>query len=407
MLNMLAAGEKIGVSKRVVLDLTLLAHANFPHYESLETDKDLNNVYNINPMLVLPLVTHKHVENGYWDGLRVEFNEADANLHDYEGETIKTAEVKIKLLKEFSKEYGGVDPVDLGESAAYVARNLSMKSEELTDAAVKAEVENILERRAEIGAEDILQRNVLLVSGDEVLGEGTGHTGELRFGKKALQDAIKARHQSSPIPLKLTNVDPFVSDTAPYQSTPESIAQAKSDAIRLISNSLEPLTVFFDGHGNPDFFALSAHPDDKTGEMIAGPAEQITVSEVADALTARYEAERIQGHSGLQISFVYDDCYMQNFARSLAAALQERNVPLPDLMISASEYGQYTSSDWNNPFGSRFNELIAKSPDLKTIMQQKHDVKVSDPSVFVPRKDDPKRLMQVSGIMAASFSAVG
>jgi hypothetical protein len=136
--------------------------------------------------------------------------------------------------------------------------------------------------------------------------------------------------------------------------------------------------------------------------MIAG--DSISVTELADTLTARYQAA---GHAGLQLSMVSSACNMQNFHRALADLLAQRGVPLPDVMISASEYGQYGFSDPSNTFGNPFNKLIVTSPDLKAVMDHKHDVKISDPSVFVPRTDDPEKLMQISGIVAPSQASIG
>ncbi len=98
---------------------------------------------------------------------------------------------------------------------------------------------------------------------------------------------------------------------------------------------------------------------------------------------------------------------MQNFARNLADNLSARDIPLPELMISASEYGQYSYSDPENPFGSVFNEMLVKSPNLSSVIEHKHEVKLSDPSILVPRADNPKRLMQVSGIVLPSESEIG
>ena len=98
---------------------------------------------------------------------------------------------------------------------------------------------------------------------------------------------------------------------------------------------------------------------------------------------------------------------MQDFARNVAVLLNQRGVPLPDEIVTSSEQGQPGISDWDNKFGSRFNELIATSPNLKAIMVNKHTIKVSNPSMLVPNKKDPTKWQQISGIVTPSFSEIG
>ncbi len=389
---------------RLVFNVAMLAHSALPRYAAFDADPALAHVDQVDKSLVLPLVKHKKVGPEFWHNLSEEFKVSDS----------RSAEVRIDLLKGLSEKYAGVEPIELEESVAYVARNLVLKGETPNAASVKKEVASILERRKAIEHEDLFNRDVVLISGDELWqrplhppdasdNSVTSTLDSPRFGPQALQDQIRARQQASGHPhATLNHVTPLSQDSLGYHSTPESIANAKFNALVAVATpSGKPLTVFFDGHGSPEYFALSA--------SLGTPDEAISVEELADALTQRYQSESAQHHSTkeLQVSFIFDDCEMQGYVRKLSEVLAQRNVPSPHIMITTSEYDQYGFSNPVNPFGSNFNVLMMNSLNLKAVMEHKHDIQESDPSIFVPRKEDHAKIMQVSGIVLANFPSIG
>lgn len=384
------------VNARINLDVALLAYALQPDYAALDQDPHLQYAETIDPSWVLPLVQHREIGAAYWNTLSQELGQSDALMTGAAKNQTPTAQPKLDILKRISVAHQGVDPIELEESVAYVARNLSMKGEQPDEARVKAEVNHILERREAIGRLDLLQQDILLVSADEVVARDQVAQ-ERRFGKQALLDGAKERQRDAQYNQKWTTIDPFVAPTG-LTSNAESIAEAKSAALRKIASSTEPLTVYLDGHGSPDAFALSGHPNDR-GELVAQPSDIITVDELAASLTERYRAELANHQNGLRVSFIFSACDMQNFARNVADKLSRSGVPLPDVMISASEYGQYGYSVLDNKYGSLFNEMMIVHKSLGDVMAHKHEALHSDPSIFVPRPENPKRLMQVSGIV--------
>ena len=104
----------------------------------------------------------------------------------------------------------------------------------------------------------------------------------------------------------------------------------------------------------------------------------------------------------LNISLIFTSCFSQNYVRSIAEELGKRQIPLPRLMITGTEYGQYGWTAWESSYGMQFNELLISFPTVGEILQNKRSATHSTPSIFVPRKEDPKKLMQLGGIVVPS-----
>jgi hypothetical protein len=372
---------------KLVLSVALLAHSRVPRYGEFDTDIALQDADKIGKGLVIPLVRHKKVDEAYWADLSEELRSNDNS----------TADVRIDLLKDVSSKYGGVEPIELEESIAYVARNLYFKQQQPSAENVRTEVQSILERRNALAQENIFDRDTLLVSADETWHTGT--SADRRFGTKTLEDALKRRQHAANPEARFSHVTPLSYDASGFHSTPESISNAKQETLNIIAHSTKPLTVFFDGHGGGGSFYLSG--------SVGTKEESIDFNEMADALTQRWGMKMTQSSRAkeLDISFVFDDCEMQMFARYLAQILSYRHIPLPHVMITSSEWEQYGFSNKMNDYGSTFNELMVRQKDLGAVMEHKHDIKDSDPSIFTPRNDDPQKLMQVSGIVLPTDSA--
>lgn len=372
---------------RLVFNVALLAHNAEPRYSAFEKDPALTNADQIDRNLVLPLVMHKQTDSVFWNGLSEEF-------HRY-GDP--SADVRLDLLKHLSGKFEGLDPVELEESVAYVARNLYVKGEEPTAENVQSEVRSILESREALANEDIFDRDTMLVSADEIWSEGSAK-GEPRFGNRRLSSELEERlRMSGNVTATFSHITPLFHDSTGYHSNNETVGQAKKETLEKIAHAERPLTVFFDGHGGNGYFSFSAS---------SGKVENETINfyELAGALTERWRSEITQHPEAkeLPIALVFDDCMMQTFVRQLSTELAAHNVPLPQIMITTSEWEQYGFSNESNSFGSNFNDLMVKSLNLGTVMARKHNVQDSDPSVFAPRKDQPTKLMQISGIVVAS-----
>ena len=394
--------ERRQLPDKLIFTVALLAHNVEPKYADFENDPALAEVDKVGPGLVLPLVHRKKVEAGYWHDLSQEMHTSNGESRARQ-EVVQTADVRIDILKDLSNKYGGVEPVELSESVAYVARNLHFNREEPTVENVQAEVRSILERRAALAQEDLFDRDVMVVSADEMWTEKTGTLkviGTPRFNSNGLKDAIKERMRTSgDLPKNFLDVSPLVQDAMGYHSTPETIARAKTQTLGTISSATKPLTVYFRGHGGLGYFDLSTKSGDASKDYIS-------VEELADALTARWHAEqsKYRNASELHISLVFDDCEMQAYVRSLSETLASRGVPLPGVMITASEWDQFSFSRVDE-LGSSLGGLLVHNPDLGSVMQNKHQMKDSDPSIFTPRKEDRAELMQVSGIVVPPDSA--
>jgi|GEM_PF-3123208 hypothetical protein len=387
--------EKRQLPDKLILTVALLAHSNEPKYADFEKDPALGSADKVSQGLVLPLVHRKKVDAGYWRNLSEELRGPNSEP-SVQRDLMQTADVRFDILKDLSDKYGGVEPIQLEESVAYVARNLHFKHEEPTVQNVQAEVRSILERREALAYENLFDRNVLLVAADEIWSVKSGAqglAGTPRFGNAGLQDAIKEKMRASGnTAASLWGTTPLVHDASGYHSTTETVAHAKKQTLSAVAQLTDPLTVFFRGHGGYGFFDLSHN-------FGSGPENSISAKELANALTDRWHAEKSKNPnaSELNISFVFDDCMMQTFVRSLSETLASNGVPLPHVMITSSEWEQYSYSSFDR-IGTEVGEMLLHNPDLGSIMQRKHDVKSSDPSIFTPRKDDPEKLMQVSGI---------
>lgn len=390
------------LSGRATSAIALLAYNQEPLYPQLEADPALVHIDDIDRALVLPLVQNKKVGADFWEVTLQALRSAD----DFSGTT--TAKARLAVLRNLSARWGWVDPIELEQSAAYVARNLYMKQLAPSAAAVKEEVRAIQQERQRISRELLFNNDILVLSHDEVMLQTHNifvKQGDPRFGTSVLIDALKKRQAEAGASGKtFTHLTPLVQKGGRYKATAQSTEAAKTKTLEIVATSVRPLTVFLDGHGSEDAFYLSSGQV-QNGVVQAPPTEdaRISVADMARALADRWELQKMQdpGATELNVSFVFSACFMQNFARSLAESLERRGVPLPHLMLSASDYGQYGFSNFNDIMGSLFNSLVAKSSTVGDIIQGKKDLRNQAPSMFVPRKDDPHKLMQVSGIVVA------
>jgi hypothetical protein len=382
--------QKRALPEKLILSVALLAHSYTPKYADFEKDPALQDADKVNKGLVLPLVQRKNVDATFWQDLSREFRSTDP----------ATADVRLDLLKDLSGKYGGVEPVELGESIAYVARNLHFKDQEPTTEGVRAEVRSILDRRESLARENLFDRDTMLISADALWDTASGKA-QPRFGNQELSDELQKKlHMSGNATATFSHVTPLFQDVSGWHSNAETVAKAKHEALEKIASSEKPLTVYFGGHGGYGRFFLST-------TLANTDSESINFYELANVLGKRWRSELIRDPHAkeLPVTLIFDDCMMQTFVRSLSTELAAHKVPLPHIMITASEWEQYGYSDSSIGVGSAFGELVVKSPNLGALMEQKHTVKTSDPSVFAPRQEDPKKLMQISGIVVPSSVA--
>ena len=368
-------------------------------------DMNLQHAGAIKRDLVLPLVTHRTVNPEFWDELLVKFRSNDTISG------IPRAIGKILLLQEISEQRRGIDPVELEESAAYVARNLIWKGiNGLPSGAETAqEVQEILAQRAFLAEERLFKGNVLVVSHGELMWNSVGATKKdtPRFGTKSYIDGILRRHElESKDASSVTHFTPSVQDASGYSVTKISITETKRRVLYFLRNNVEPVTFIFDGHGfNDALYLFDGDIDDDKKVRPSESTHKISVDDIVAALEERWnrQHEAYPDDTELNVSMIIFSCSSQDYIRNVVTGLQKKDVPLPHFMITSSEYGQSSLSHWENPYGSIFNELVVMSGTVRDLLiERKHMVPDSNPSVFMPRRVKPgelkKTLMQVGNL---------
>ena len=394
------------VPKNIPFETAVLATNRKPNYGEFRKDPSLVDMEKINRRLLLPLVSHQ-ADEVLWQRLEEWFKQQSS----------ERVPEKMQLMRELAAQYGDKNPLEMEEAAAYVARNLAEKNIPISDETVHAEVERIQKKRVEVGSINLFAQRVVLVSHEEQLREKQStqarKTVDLRFGTSTLQERIRERQkQAAPINTpEFTHITPLLKKGEQYESTVQSLTEAKRKALDTIRSAPGPLTVFFDGHGWKDAFYLSdgqvrgvteqnQNESESAQEIIeTDRARKIDVDELAKMLIERFHAQQAQNPAVREsdISLVFSACYMQNFTRLLAKVLNEAKVPAPKIMISASEFGQYSFSDFDNPFGTKFNEMIVTQPTIEGVIDAEHFFQDGNPSIFVPTEPDNAVLMQLSG----------
>jgi hypothetical protein len=283
-----------------------------------------------------------------------------------------------------------------------VARNLGWRGVAVTDETVVAEVERIISARAELHAVDVLASpQVILAAHGEEWSESKGvvQAGDQRFLPPALLAEMTDRVAESGG--EITTVRPA------NPASLESVREAKQVLLDALTHELESATVVLDGHGGPDAFYFAdgqiAEAENALEITETDRTVKVTVAEFADVLEERFKAQQAAGHhvAETNLSIVFAACYMSDFVRALAVELQARQVPLPRLMITAAEYGQYGFTTLQDPRASTTLIQILETESVGNFIEADQIYSLpeqySNPSVFVPSPDDPHTLMQISG----------
>jgi hypothetical protein len=170
------------------------------------------------------------------------------------------------------------------------------------------------------------------------------------------------------------------------------------DALDSLARTRGRTAFLFDGHGSEDGFYLTKGQPTDTG-YIAGV--KISAEEMADALSVRWFLQKRAAPKStvLDATLVFDSCSSQNYLRSVAAKLAQRGIPLPRLMIAVSEFGQYGFTQTENPLGSESWSWLRRNETVGNMIRNKRDVLLQSPSIFIPRPENPTRLMQLGGVV--------
>ena len=403
------------LSKQASFSIALNAHNLKPNYGAFMVDPSLKDVESVKRSLLYPIVEHKADAN-FWLKLQQWFQTQDqyenfnrknaATSKEEEFVPIKSDGIKMELMHDISEKNQSYNPIEIEEAAAYVTRNLAARNEPVRDATVSLEVNHIQQVRNREAHRQLFAGNILLVANGEIQGK------ERTFGPLALQKGLKeVQKQETHGKGKFWVVSPLVTQDRHIKVTEASMKDAKDSLFKHISFSTEPLTVFFDGHGNKDGFYLASGEIGENGKPVEySPNAKITVHELAEVLTQRFLVQKQKDHNANRsnVTLISGACYMQNFMRSLAQELQTRGVPLPAVMISSSEFGQFGFSNPADPMGADFNSFIAKNPSLGEVLRNEFSMpQSSKPSVFVPEKtkEGKEVLMQLGGLVVADSSA--
>jgi|GEM_PF-3929519 len=323
---------------------------------------------------------------------------------------VPTGDLIRILMLELNRRYPGLNPVELGQSVAYVARNLSFEGKQYVPSTheIQSEVDSILSQRERYAETPLFERNVVVISHDEIWKTESGRLTP-RFGTDALIQAIgkiqETGHRKN-LTEKSTieHISPFSYNSNPnsYKVSQTLLDKARFNALAALSDGENPTTFFFDGHGSGEAFYLSRGQVDASGTIVDEASTKITVADMADALEARWTIQHMMHPKDTQLNatFIFSACFMQDYIRALADELKRRNVPLPESMIVASEKGQYSFSYVQNPLGSKFIQMILTHPTVGGVVSHKQDHNdASSPGIFVPRKDNPHTLQQIGGMV--------
>jgi hypothetical protein len=412
---------------RNLVRTALLIHGSIPNMGSIDMDPSLQNVEDVSPSLILPLV-HNVTSDTYWDTVKDLYNPNVLTQTRSDRLSVKekknSASAQLQFLHTISEKYAQKDPIEMGWAVAMVARNFSWKQDVSmssvpsspygsirhdfnlnpkptvdTTPPIASEVNVILTARERISSESIFaHKTIVLVSN----AERDPKTHEKQFGtpafKKFLQSSGRRDYVDilSPQPVASQQFSTFTHLT-PLKDTKKASTLIKKEAIQAIIQT--PLdTVFdFDGHGSPGAFYINNGRPLKEGAYEHGVT--INVHEMADALEQRWIIQKTTDpeRTDLGVTLIFSSCFSQDFIRGVVGVLQKKHVPLPSHIITGSEVGQYGFYQ-NNPYGSQFNELLAHSPSFGYFWEHKNTIPTQTPGVFVPRPEDPNKLMQLGGI---------
>lgn len=421
---------------RATTELGLLSYNLQARPEAVHEDEALSHVGRFDKTFALPLVQHTAVPKGYWEGVKTMFeNEtvkkglAENKANEKREEIRAFAPFKTMILKEVSAHFGGVDPVELEESVAMLSRNLWWHGVQANPApeVVRAEAASILEQRHRLSNENFWGRKVVVVSHSEI-----DTSGKPAFGKPGFIQGIAKRQRQEQISQNVESITAFVGGVEATDTVVREHAEAaKEKALAALRDGAVPTTFVFDGHGGKDGFYFYA------GEVLNGHVNEVNevsidVSELADALQDRWKMQHAAHPEDTQLNatLIFSACYMQDFLRKVANMLEMQDVPLPHLMITASEFGQYSFYDSKGFTGSDFNQSLIARGRLGDLIRKKHHPVASEsgsgssdgpplmtiemiapaqstPTIFVPRPENPKQLMQIGGIVVPAETMTG
>lgn len=422
--------------KRLALPMyAMLARGYLSKPIDLLADPALRHIRSIEPSEVVPLTTRAAKESFIIE-YQAERTKNDANPHNHLRPDEKHwARGKLQTLDDQKEVFDDAiskykrDPIQLGQSIAMISRNISWNQNpmnytigiedhgtksmqstrnELKPQQVTAEVSAVLKERRRLQETDPLaQSDVILLSNNEQPNMNSGK----RFGNGALVEHLQyvvsasARNDASrfkkgdripgikpPTPFGFTHV------TTPPEASVRELNNAKNTALGAIANGTRKTTFFFDGHGSADGLFLS------NGQVVNSSyvnGISINTDEMANALSKRWFNQKRADRTAttLNISIILDSCTSQNFIRNLAARLETLGVPLPQLMISSSEYGQFGFSNPSNKYSSNFWTWIINNETVGRMIDHKGDVKDQTPTIFTPRPERPTKLMQLGGVV--------
>lgn len=265
---------------------------------------------------------------------------------------------------------------------AMIARNLYFQGKDIDKGTAKKEFERIIRTRNEYKNVALFKdRHVLMAAHNEDLGF------RWRFGKPAAQEAIKKQMGKK---TEFILIRP--------QSTPESLKEAKENALRQIRTTPPPFTFIFDGHGGPDalYFCDGAVSDGKIVEN--QNTIKITDEELANAFKERAKKFPIKQKENVDKKdiIVLLSCYNATFIRNFFEKLQDAPKPIA---LGESEYGQYGYSDFESNYGSKFfSNVLSLSADnhvttIGTVFEHEFEGD-SNPSIYIP--DELNRTMQIT-----------
>ena len=372
----------------MVSELMVLGRNLEPKYEAIRADGAWTGAMLIDRADVAPMADEVGIE--YWQKL------PDELMY---GQLTPVAKEQVKKVLAHYRRSGIDRDVTMVENAALiVARNLQAQGLPVTREHVQAEVEAVQAAQEGLAGKSLFANDLLIAAhGETAVDESplfvpdnmmhaatalvAGQHTYLQFERPGKENGVISKEQAEAVK---TSVLAVISGD---DMDPKEIPAA--------------LSVLLSGHGNPGFFAFSSGQMPKPGKpapTVKEPEVNISVTEMASALERRYHRSKLSPAEQLNIALVFSACNMNDFIQNVAAELATRKVPLPWLMISPSEYGQPSWTSPLNRFRSTLEESLLQHPDLGDFLEHEKEIKDSNPSIFVPRPDDPQVLMQISGV---------
>jgi hypothetical protein len=284
-----------------------------------------------------------------------------------------------------------------------VARNLASQSLPPMRENVVAELRRIAADRARVRSIPIFQeRNVLMLAHCEMIrsvtatDDGTPYNerehqswenamgGPFRFGGIHLRNAI------------IRQITPGRSFSFLRPKSPESAAAYKQYVLQRMLEIQPPFTFVFDGHGNAFGLYLSASNSEEERGSAPGTIVHIATDELRAMCRERViRYPEIQSPEHCDI-FVMHACRSGNTALSLA---RRKNEGTP-LIIAASEWGQFSYSQTDDPLGTLFfsRVLNLSKPGVTTVgtvLDHEFDA-IANPTIVLPGDNGKGR--QIAGM---------